>query len=444
MRPYFPGLFLAAISSFSAASAAQEPKAPPAPPPRAKCPTGSGSAIAEVACELHRQVGRTPGALLVASPITASGVDGAKLTDTLARVVAGQLNATVAGPAKTLGAARNLASRKGTLLYLRASIAAGEVRVNLDKYPVPKNFWARIRDPRPAPSKHAFASRRFDPELRTFMPRPPLLAKVVVRAKSVESKAVALACEDLDGDGALDLVVVGRRRIHTGRISAGRFKVERSVEWSALSPIAPAPLRQPIAAAEIVRGQGLRVGITDRRDGLHLDARLGVSKRFRALPWPGGGCANRAGVYLHGAPTGCGKAQESSDAPEFDAIAGATVLSKEGAKTYRAGRVQQMTSRSYAVLSTPGAAPSKIPGVGAQLAVGDLNGDGQVELVAGTDTQRRKNDAIQFFSVRQGAVTKTQSTPAPGGVDALAICPAETNGRAAVVAAVGAELWVLR
>src|SRR4030095_7276021 len=76
-----------------------------------------------------------------------------------------------------------------------------------------------------------------------------------------------------------------------------------------VSPLAGAPPArggEPIATAAITPAGLLRIGITDRRDGVELDHELRVAQRFDALlPVPGGGCARRSGVGLAGQLAAC-------------------------------------------------------------------------------------------------------------------------------------------
>jgi hypothetical protein len=80
-------------------------------------------------------------------------------------------------------------------------------------------------------------------------------------------------------------------------------------------------------------------------------------------------------------------------------------------------------------------------GVGAQVAVGDLDEDGVAEIVT---TRSTGEDSIQIASWTGADPVVRRALPAPGGVRALAVCPAEERGVNALVAVVGDEVWIVR
>jgi hypothetical protein len=82
--------------------------------------------------------------------------------------------------------------------------------------------------------------------------------------------------------------------------------------------------------------------------------------------------------------------------------------------------------------------------VGAQLAIGDLDQDGAADVVTSVDTLGPRFDALEARTLSPTGVERRWRLPVPGGVEALAICPADGPGRAPVVVATAGELWVLR
>src|SRR5262249_18316220 len=121
-----------------------------------------------------------------------------------------------------------------------------------------------------------------------------------------------------------------------GRIGVGRFDSATTVSWSDLSPVAPRPLREPIAAAEIRPGRWVDVGITDRASGLRLSPALApLAKLDASIPGARAGCLSRSGIAI-GAPRPCTPDAASAggvdvhDVMETDAIAGATFVDGAG------------------------------------------------------------------------------------------------------------------
>lgn len=457
IRPAFHALLLAGLLATNAASAAPPGAASqPGPGPRAgrghACGHDKGSAISEVACELSNALGAVPArALVVAAPL-ASEVklkDPDALLERIARVVAGAVGHQVRAHAGSadLARARSLASQAGTLLYLQIRIARGKLQVTADEYPVPHNFWDRVRDPEPSPTHHAFASRRIDAEVRSFLPPVRLVVSRIDKATSPESDPVALACGDVRGDGALELVLAGRHGIHIGRLRSGHFVSRASVAWTALSAVAPFPLRQPLG--EIALGPGhIDVGISDRADAIRLDPGLApIGKVPRRIPWPPGGCVRFSGVALstHIEPclAGDGSVGLGGFESQADAVAGAAIAGRDGRiHDYRAERI---ANRSVALLLDDRGRHARVDGVGAQLAVGDIDGDGQPELLSGADTLDPRADALIVRTWRNdGRVVERLRLAVPTGVHAIAVCPPEDEGPAPVAIATGDGIWVVR
>jgi hypothetical protein len=435
------------LSLAAAPVAAQPPPADPAP----ACSTGTRSALSELGCELARALPKLPaGTLVVAAPVTSDAPLAAAeaLGGRLTSVVAGALGLRGVEQPAALSRARTLASSAGTLLHLRPEIVAGELRVVADLYPVPKSFWDRVRDPRPSPSAHAFASRRLDAELRTFFPPVPLVAKRVDKATSSEPSPVAIGCGDLDADGALELVLVGRHRLSVGRIRSGRFVPSITRLWSELSPLSRAPLREPVGSLAISPGRHIDVGISDRLDTLRLSPTLApLAKLGRRLPWPGGGCAHLVGLSVQPVIEPCapGDPNPALDRPErpADALAGAHVARSDGKVVLV--RAERVFNEPVALLKDDSGRSARVEGVGAQLAVGDLDGDGQPELVSGADVLDPGADALVIRTwQRDGQVVERQRLAVQSGVRALAVCPADSAGLSAVALATSGGVWIVR
>jgi hypothetical protein len=245
---------------------------------------------------------------------------------------------------------------------------------------------------------------------------------------------VAAACGPFGPEGGQELALVSRSFVRVGRVQ-GRAFVERvRAPWSALSPVAPSPLREPLASAEITAAGTLRVGLSDRRDGLALDRDLNVAERYSGLlPVPGGGCVTRSALGLGAELLPCtnGAGLGATTSTTLDAMAGAN------------GAWLGRTDGGLLTTKTPSLALPK-QRVGAQLAMGDADGDGAYELLFSADTLQPEQDRLSLVTLASGGVLPRFELPAPS-ISALTICQRrEGPGMAVLVVATGDEVWLLR
>lgn len=436
----------------TAASSAPETRASSAAVEQPCPPTLS--ALSGVACDLGVQLGdalgrRDSGALVIPGPLQSDAQleRSAELAQRIARVVAGKVGGKAHGTQTTRGAAQ-LAARSRAFLFLDLRIAHGQLEVTADVYRPVKGFWARVRNPNPEPLKHAFTSRPLDAEVRSFFPTVPLVAGKVLKVKAPESQVLALGCGDVDGDSALELVAVGRSAIHVGRIRDGKFVASARRTWAGLSPVAPVPLREPIATVSISRGEHVDVGLTDRAKGFRFDVKLTpLATLDLPLPWPGNGCIETYQTLLGRRERPCKATDAPSSAPGYehrgDAVAGASLIDATGKRhQYRALRAAK---EERVDLRSDRGGRASLGNLGAQLAMGDLDGDGAPELIASTPSMVPAEDALIVYSWQEPAQPAERlRIAAPGGVSAVAACPAEDAARAYLVAAVGDELWLIR
>lgn len=311
---------------------------------------------------------------------------------------------------------------------LKLDKSGGSLRVTAD---VRRSvgLWQRLRGHKPRVELHAFAEVPIDAELRALIPSPPLVVSQVLKMKAPERGIVALACGALGEDGGQELALVSRSSVRVGRIVKGSFAERQRVSWSGLSPVAPSPLREPIASAEIPARGRLRVGITDRKDGVELDARLGVKSRFEGLlPVPGGGCVARAGVGLAGRLEACSPA-EPAPARKLGEVLDALA----GAQGRQVGRELATSKLAQSELAT-----------GAQLALGDADGDGVPELAYSAGTSEGTADRLTLVSLDGGGPRLRFELAAPS-ISAIAICAGrEGPGMAPIAVVSGEELWLIR
>jgi len=295
-------------------------------------------------------------------------------------------------------------------------------------------LWQRVRHEKPRAEQHAFAEAPLDAELSALIPPPPLVVSEVVKMKAPERGIIALACGPLGDDGGQELALVSRSNVRVGRIAGRAFVERRKAAWSALSPIAPAPLREPLGLAEITADGKLRVGLTDRKDGLALSRDLAVTERFDGLlPVPGGACAVRQELGLLAQLIDCTPTAPRPRVPVvLDAVAGPL-----------AGWVGREFSST--ALVGPHPEVSKPPlHTGAQLALGDADNDGNPELAYSADTFDPAKDRLTLVTLDGKKATRRFELPAPG-ITAIAICARrEGPGMTPLVLATGDELWLIR
>jgi hypothetical protein len=352
----------------------------------------------------------------------------------------------------SLADGRVAARGEPALVYLTIRIAQGTIGVTADVYPVPSTVWARVRDPAPGPIAHAFAQAAVDAEVRAYLPAIPLTGQVdVTRAKNFENDVVALACGDVDGDGSIEIVSVSRRRVTTIRLRGGKVSPITSRSWPDLAPVAPAPLREPIAFATVTsaRQGGLDVGLTDRAKSVRLDGSLRVVSMLGGVAVPDGdrtACTRFAALTITGPLAPCAPGDpgplQASVGGQYDAFASALLTSPSGAPfVVWAGR-----ERGVVELRDDSARRQVIDGAGAQLAIGDLDQDGAPEVITSLDVASPFEDAVVVRTWSRGSERPLERyrLPAAAGVHAIAVCPPDGPARAPFVVATADEIWVVR
>ena len=451
------------------ASAQPRPKGGPAPKgsasarPPSSAPASSSSgaptepprglAIGQVAEEAARGLGAVPaGALVVTGPLT-SDVEAPRGDDLALRVaaqLAGKLTAAkVHGQVQPLGPARAAAGRASALVFVAPEIAKGVLRVSVDLYPVVSNGWERVRNPLPAPRAHGFAQAPIDAEVRAFLAPIVLERAQIHRARHDEGEVVAVGCGDVDQDGGLDLVVVSHSRVAIGRLRNGRFVTDRVAPWSALSPKAGAPLREPLAGALVAppgKPGAIYVGFTDRV-GVRLDKALSPTGRIAGVPVaalsrPGCAVAAPDAGTFEGAIVDCDGEEPASllaaPAARYDAFAAAPLPDRGSGRPVPTSVTREPSGK---LRLRRGEHTQVVEGVGAQVAAADLDLDGVIDVAVSSDGP---DDVLSILSWDGGAVRQRLKVAAPAGVRALAACPPEDKGAPALVAVVGNEVWLVR
>jgi len=415
--------------------------------------------LTQIAARLAADLGAdTKPAIVCTAPLRSdeSAPRGAELAGKVAALVAGKLGSAFRAEPIALASAQAVARKASWLVYLQPEIARGQLRVTADVYPATRNVWERVREPVPAPTAHAQAAGRIDGEVRSYLAAVPLVGARIDRATLEEKEIIALACGDVDDDGALELVTLSRRRIAVGRARGGRFVTLRSALLRDFSGIAPTPMREPLGGIAILPSRKgpprLDVGISDRARGSRLDGDLKLLGAINGVPFAtaqGDACLRFQGSTL---ATTIGKCADADPAPPFDAdgpldaVAMATFVGSDGtARTVEAMRDPRTGEVSLRALGRT----SSVPHAGAQIALADLDQNGWPEIISALDVFPKPagdvDDALVVTTLEaDGALRERSRTPVPTGIRAITACPPEGGGSASVVLATLGELWIVR
>jgi hypothetical protein len=349
-------------------------------------------------------------------------------------------------------------------VYLAAKILAGKLEVTADVYPTVNNAWDRVRTRAPQPVGHAFAAGRVDAEIHAFLP-PILLEQASLHKAPLKlppgsaeaNEVLAVGCGDADGDGNVDLVLSTRARLVVGRLRAGAFTVERVVAWKDLAPRAATVLREPVAT--LAFAPRFSAGTTDR-GGVLLGDDLEPAATFDGLPVGAGSCVHldAEGTGLSGGVVPCSAGNAALGAApavklpaaRYDGVVLWTDVRKDG----QSALVTAAREPSGKLHVSFGGAEEVLAGAGASFAVGDLDLDGIPEIVTARNLApagaagaagegAAEVDAVQIVSLGGGGKPRLRY-PAPAGVRAVAVCPAEARALPAAVAIVGDEVWLVR
>ncbi len=423
---------------------------------------GAASGLATIATELSRGIGAPPPTVIVVVSPLASDTPAPKAEELglrLASLVAGQLGgaARVHPRSASLAVAQAAAAKVGALVYVEVEIARGQLRATADLYPVPSNSWDRLRTPVPAPRAHGFASAPLDAEARTFLTPLSLGRPVVHKAHHDVKDVLSVACGDADGDGANELELVGRGAIALGHVTGERFVVSRSAPWHRLAARSPVPMREPLGASAIVPEEdgtgGALLAATTDYGPVSLSRDLLAAAPAQGFPVLAGTelyCARpdaAASAYegnLHACPirkTAPGVASKSielaSPHRRYDAVAATELVAKDGSS------VALVAARDpeAGLALRAGERTARLPEVGAQLAVGDLDEDGDAEVVTTTD---HGDEVVSVSTWTHGELVARFRIPVPSSVRAVAVCPPDGGGPHAVVVALDGEVWLVR
>ncbi|HEY1958131.1 MAG TPA: hypothetical protein VGH28_21070 [Polyangiaceae bacterium] len=400
--------------------------------------TARATTLASVVTEVGDGLGAgiPSGALVVAAPLETDVAPVAGRADELAlrfgALLAGRFTgAHAAARVASLDDARAMAARATRLVYVRVQIVKGQLRVTADAYPVVRNVWDRARLPPPPPNGHAYAAAPIDAEVRAFFPPIPLAMTNVVKATGADADVLAVACGDLDGDGAPEILLVSRERVALARIASGKVVVARTAPWSALGKRAPVPLREPLGGAAIEVGRAF-VGSSDR-GGFEIGEALDAPRALSGgLPIGADMCApiSTSRLAFEGVVPCSGNASRGAR-ESYDAASAFDLVTPDG----RDRLALATTEGGKLSLRVDGIERATFDEAGAQVVVFDADLDGAPEIAFGSDAPE---DFLTIATLGERGPRVLSRIPAAAGVRALGACGG------ALVAVVGTEVWLVR
>ncbi len=371
---------------------------------------------------------------VVASLITdVTATDPEGLRARVARAIAMQWGrrAHVEPKSHTMAQAELVAQKKH-VLFVQPEIRNGELLLRVRTLQPRGNVWDRSVDRSPITSKEALVRVRVDSEIRAFL-RPILLEE----AKSTTflqplGRVSALACGDVRNDGSLELIAVTTSRVSIASLRQGAFHEIESLAWPRELALLPARLREPLAVVEVTENGALGIGHSDRGfstwdDGVwksektwRLDATGVVNFRYQI------GRPKSAFITVT-PPTGL-------DVQVFDAIAGTEFASL--GLTLRAFALREPSGRLYVMVGNN--APVILDDVGAQVALGDLDLDGVLEVVT---TSNGASERLRVVSLTAGAPKIRWEQESADPIRSVTVCPPEAASKPSIVAVTDRQVW---
>ncbi|WP_255652612.1 VCBS repeat-containing protein [Myxococcus sp. XM-1-1-1] len=418
------------------------------------------SAVQRLAGELATAVRKLPAEAPVGLYLSGSSAElrravGSVLTSRLASANL----APVLVDAPSAEAAESVARAQGarTLVRLTLDVEAGALRARGDALGTWVNFWSGRVPTRPAkPSGALVESVDADAEVLALASvgapatTPPtagvrsvrLLGAVLAR---LEQPIAALAAGDLDGDGRDEIAVLTEAEVSVFDAD-GRLLARRELDGL---PFSNAPTREPFGALAVLPGPPrLAAWSTRRSQGelLVLDKGRGTLRPVGTLDSAPLGPAER-GSFVPGQTAFQAEVRLADGKP----VTLSAPFTTAGFASPRMLFVHPDGTGS--LYSRAGTAPTRLSGLGAGSALGDLDGDGTPELLTTSPLLQPSPDALRVHALNGADPTVHeplwQGALPPGR--ALYVVTANLDGDARREVVVGllkpdgtAELFLLR
>ncbi|MCY1021267.1 FG-GAP repeat domain-containing protein [Pyxidicoccus sp. MSG2] len=379
--------------------------AAPRPAPAASTPQDA-SAVDSLAKSLAEAVRALPAEAPVALHLSGGT---AELRRAVGSVLAARLSALNLAPvvvdAPSAEAAEAAARAQGarTLVRLTLDVEAGELRARGDALGTWVNFWsgrAATRPPKPAGALAqaveadaavlalASVGGPAVPPTNGTAPRGVrLLGAVLAR---LEHPLAALATGDLDGDGRDEVAALTESDVSVFAAD-GRLLARR--ELDALPP-GNATTREPFGALAVLTGPPRLAAWSTRHahgEVLTLDVARGMLKPVGTQDAAPLGPGER-GSFVPG---------QTAFAPEVRLADGRTltVTAPFTTASFSASRLLFVhPDGSASLYARAGAAPSRLTGLGAGSALGDVDGDGPPELLTTSPQLQPSPDVLRVFA----------------------------------------------